>query len=140
MTLPDNDTSIDDEDTLLRRVPNRPRMVALRPDGRLRPSSAALELRDDEVGCSVDVREWLPEPDSPLSSLDGCPAGWGLAACLAEAPRRDDHHRVVGDKLDDNPAHALIVPTAETRAKQKRHFGKLAEAMTFIQAPDAQPQ
>jgi hypothetical protein len=136
VSLPDNDSSIADSHRLLRPIPDRPRLLARRTDGGLRPSSAALELRDGETGCSVDVRERLRDPSSPLDALSGHPATWGLAECPAGAARADDRHRVVGDALRDNQAHALIVPTASSRARQKRNFGKLAESMTFLREPD----
>lgn len=136
MSLPDNDPSIADSHRLLRRIPDRPKLLARRPDGGMRPSSAALELRDGESGCSVDVRERFRGPGSPLDALSGYSSTWGLAECPAGAARVDDRHRVVGDPLDDNEAHALIVPTASSRARQKRNFGKLAESMTFLREPD----
>ena len=140
MTAPENDLTIADTDTLLRRVPNRPMMVARDANGRMRPSSAALELREGETGCSVDVLQRTACPERPLDVMSGYGEDWGLASCSVEAPREEDRHRVVGDPLDegegDNPAHALIVPTAESRAEQKRNFRKLARRMTFIRSPE----
>lgn len=135
MTLPENDASIEDQHTLLRRVPDRPKLLARRANGELRPSSAALVLREEEIGCSVDVMERLAEPSKPLDALEGFPESWGLARCFAEVPRREDRHRVVGDADKNNPAHAQMIPTARSRAKQKRHFGMVAEEMTFIRKP-----
>jgi hypothetical protein len=80
---PQNDPAIADTDDLLRRVPNRPRMIATESDGRLRPSSAALELRDGEIGCSVHVQGRLPNPPDPLIVLEGHSQDWGVATATA---------------------------------------------------------
>jgi hypothetical protein len=141
VTLPENDASIDDQHSLLRRVPDRPKLLARRANGELRPSSAALVLREEETGCSVDVMEWLADPRKPLEALTGFPDSWGLARCFAEVPRREDRHRVVGDVDEDNPAHAQMIPTTPSRSKQKRHFGMVAEEMTFLREPQrVEPQ
>jgi hypothetical protein len=110
-------------------------MVTTESDGKLRPTSAALNLRRDETGCSVDVFGRLPDPDNPLSVLAGHPAEWGLATCTAGDARSDDTHRVVGKPLPDDPAHAEVIPTATTRSAQKRNFKTLAEKMTFLREP-----
>jgi hypothetical protein len=136
VTPPENDPTIADADTLLRRVPNRPRMVAREANGQIRPSSAALELREDETACSVDVLERTVAPERPLDVMVGYDERWGLASCTAGAAREEDRHRVVGDPIEDNAAHALIVPTAESRAAQKRNFSTLARRMTFVRNPE----
>lgn len=139
--LPQNDPAIADTDDLLRRVPNRPRMVTTESDGKLRPSSAALELRAGEAGCSVHVQARLPDPQDPLAVLDGHSQEWGVATATAGDARDEDRHRVVGAPREDpppradDPAHAEVVPTATSRTKQKRHFGALAARMTFLQEP-----
>ena len=135
MNLPFNDSSIADEDALLRRVPNRPKLVADDGQGGKRPSSAALELRENDDGCSVDVQCRLADPGAPESALAGCPADWGLASFAAGAARVEDRHRVVGNPLEDNEAHALVVPVATTRAAQKRNFSMLARQMTWVRQP-----
>lgn len=136
MTVLDDDPSIRDEDALLRRVPNRPRLLADDGKGGKRPSSAALELRDGEAGCSVDVRRLLPDPATPLTSLAGYPTGWGLATFKAADARHEGQHHVARAWLEDNPAHALVVPTAVSRGAQKRNFSRLARAMQWIQPPE----
>lgn len=135
MTPPENDPSVADSDTFLRRVPNWPSMLARKANGEVRLSSAALELRDDERGCSVDILERTEAPDDPLAIMDGQDSAWGLASGLVAAAREDDLHRVVGDPQDDNVAHALIVPTAESRKRQKRNFGELAKNMVILKEP-----
>ena len=138
---PQNDPAIVDTDDLLRRVPNRPKMVAAESGGRLRPSSAALELRDGEAGCSVHVQARLPNPRDPLIVLEGHCRDWGVATATAGDARDQDRHRVVGaPRTDhppraDDPAHAEVVPTATSRTAQKRHFRALAARMTFVQEP-----
>lgn len=136
MTPPDNDPTVADADTLLRRIPNRPMMVAREADGRLRPSSAAPELREDESGCSVDILERTATPECPVNVMSGQDPSWGLASCSVRTARADDLHRVVGDPLQDNLAHALIVPSATSRAQQKRNFGIIARAMAFVREPE----
>lgn len=136
MTVPANDPNIRDEDALLRRVPNRPMLLANDGRGGKRPSSAALELRAGEAGCSVDVQGRLPDPRDPESAASGFPAEWGLASFSTEAARSHDRHRVVGDAQIDNEAHALVVPTAETRPAQKRNFSRLAREMRWVREPD----
>ncbi len=71
MTPPENDPSVADDDTFLRRVPNWPSMLARLANGNVRLSSAALELRDDERGCSVDILERTATPDDPLAIMEG---------------------------------------------------------------------
>jgi hypothetical protein len=137
-TPPDDPTIVDDDD-LLRRVPNRPRMVTTESDGKLRPTSAALALREGETGCSVDVRGRLEDPDEPLTVLDGHDAAWGVATCTAGAARTDGAHHVVSDELPDNRAHAQVVPTATSKSAQRRNFKSLAERMTFVQDPVIEP-
>lgn len=138
---PPNDPAIGDADDLLRRVPNRPKMVATESDGRLRPSSAALELRDGETGCSVHVQRRLPNPQEPLIVLEGHSQDWGVATATAGDARDQDRHRVVGaPRTDpppraDDPAHAEVVPTAPSRTARKRNFGALAARMAFLQEP-----
>jgi hypothetical protein len=136
VTLPANDPSIGDEDALLRRVPNRPMLLADDGRGGKRPSSAALELRDGETGCSVDVQSRLARPEDPGSVATGHPVGWGLACFSTAAARFEDRHRVVGDAQVDNEAHALVIPTASSRADQKRNFSRLARAMEWVRLPD----
>lgn len=139
--LPQNDPAIADTDDLLRRVPNRPRMVTTESDGRLRPSSAALELRDGEIGCSVHVQGRLPNPPDPLIVLEDHSQDWGVATATAGDARDQDRHRVVGAPRTDPPpraddrAHAEVMPTATSRTAQKRNFGALAAKMTFLQEP-----
>jgi hypothetical protein len=138
---PQNDPAIADTDDLLRRVPNRPRMIATESDGRLRPSSAALELRDDETGCSVHVQGRLPNPLDPLIVLEGHSRDWGVATATAGDARDQDRHRVVGaPRTDppprtDDPAHAEVVPTTTSRTARKRNFGALAARMMFLREP-----
>jgi hypothetical protein len=133
---PDDPTIVDDDD-LLRRVPNWPMMVTTESDGKLRPTSAALDLRRDlgETGCSVDIQARLSDPEHPLTVLAGHPAEWGLATCTAGDARSDDTHRVVGEPLPDDPAHAEVIPVATTRKAQKRNFKALAERMRFLRDP-----
>jgi hypothetical protein len=135
VTPPENDPGVADSDTFLRRVPNRPRMLACLANGEVRLSSAALELRSDEIGCSVDILERTVTPEAPLSVLDGFDPMWGLASGVVSDARQEDLHRVVGDPLEDDPAHALIVPTAESRNQQKRNFGSLAKKMVLLREP-----
>lgn len=135
MTVPANDPSIADDDTLLRRVPNFSSYTAPDGTGGRRVSSAALELRDDETGCSVEVQERLADPQHPVMLLDGCPPDWGLACCAASDARYQDLHRVVGDPLVDDPAHAHIVPTVIGRKAQKRNFSDLAKRMRWVREP-----
>jgi len=136
VTVPGDDPSVRDEDALLRRVPNRPRLLADDGKGGTRPSSAALELRDGEDGCSVDVRRLLPNPATPLTSLTGCPTGWGLATFTAADARHEAQHHVARAWLEDNPAHALVLPTAASRSARKRNFSRLARTMQWIQPPE----
>lgn len=112
--------------------------MLLADDGRgsKRPSSAALELRDDETGCSVDVQGRLLRPEDPESAVAGHPVEWGLARFSTGAARFEDQHRVVGDARMDNAAHALVIPTAASRAAQKRNFSRLARAMEWVRPPD----
>jgi hypothetical protein len=136
VTAPATDPTVADSDTLLRRIPNWPKMVSREADGRMRPSSAALELRDNERGCSVDVLERTVAPERPLDLMRDYDLAWGLAWCSAQSARKEDQHRVVGEPLEDIAAHALIVPTTESRSKQKRNFRSLAQRMVFIRDPD----
>lgn len=135
MTPPENDPTVADDDTFLRRVPNWPRMLARLANGNVRLSSAALELRDDERGCSVDILERTAIPHDPLAIMEGQDPLWGLASGLVAAARENDLHRVVGDPLEENHAHALIIPTAESRNRQKRNFGELAKKMVILREP-----
>jgi hypothetical protein len=130
-----NDPSIADADDLLRRVPNDPSLVATTSDGTRRPSSAALTLRDDDIGCSVDVQARLPDPQKPLTVLAGHNPNWGVATCAAGDARADDLHRVVGKPEPDDHAHAEVIPTATSRKAQKRNFKALAEKMQFLREP-----
>jgi hypothetical protein len=118
-------------------VPNRPKYVVDDGRGGTRLSSAALDLRPDEEGCSVDVRRLLPDPADPSSVLDGYPQEWGLACLEAGAARRLQHN-VVGDPLTgdaENPAHALVIPLAASRAARKRNFSELAKTASWIGQP-----
>ena len=110
-------------------------MVTTESDGKLRPTSAALALREGETGCSVDVRRRLADPGEPLTVLARHDAAWGVATCTAADARKDGAHHVISDVLPDNPAHAQVVPTAPSRNAQKRNFKVLAERMTFVQDP-----
>jgi hypothetical protein len=71
--------------------------------------------------------------------LAGHPAEWGLATCTAGDARNDGTHRVVGQPLADDPAHAEVIPTATTRTAQKRNFKALAEKMRFLRDPVIPP-
>ncbi|HTA98829.1 MAG TPA: hypothetical protein VK730_14450 [Solirubrobacteraceae bacterium] len=136
--LPD-DPEIADEDDLLRRVPNDPKLITRASDGTTRPSSAALTLRDGEVGCSVDILGRLPDPGAPLTVLTGHDPNWGVATCTAGDARADQLHRVVGKPELGDEAHAEVIPTATTRKAQKRNFKALAEKMTFLRDPVMAP-
>lgn len=39
-------------------------------------------------------------------------------------------------RANDNEAHALVVPTAPSRAAQKRNFSRLARALEWARMPD----
>jgi hypothetical protein len=130
-----DDDSILDEDVLLRRVPNRPRFLASDGKGGRRLSSQALELRESEEGCSVDVQSRLVDPANRESVLNGHPSAWGLACFLAQDARACQHN-VAGDPLPDNQAHALVVPLAESRTAQKRNFSDLAKRASLLKEPE----
>jgi hypothetical protein len=131
---PADDRSIADEDDLLRRVPNNPRMISTQGDGSIRITSAAL-IRTGERGCSVSVQSRLHNPEAPVEILDERQQRWGIAACTAGTARNGVEHHVTGIPEPDNPAHAEITPTATTRKAQKRSLKALAGRMRLIHEP-----
>jgi hypothetical protein len=135
VTAPDNDPRIADEDELLRRIPDSPKMTTSDGKGGIRPTSAALEIRIDrnEIAASVDQRKLLADPDNPGSVREGHPDTWGLATFTAADARIDDKHRVVGDPIDGNAAHTLVHPTATSRKAQKRNFSEIAQRMKWVE-------
>ncbi len=135
MTPRSDDDSILSEDALLRRVPNRPRYLASDGQGGRRLSSQALELRPPEEGCSVDVQSRLTDPARPEAVLDGHPSAWGIA-CFSAGDARACNHNVAGDSLPQNPAHALVVPLADSRSAQKRNFSSLAKRAKLLKDPE----
>ena len=50
--------------------------------------------------------------------------------------RNDGEHIVVSEPELDNPAHAEIIPTAQSRKAQKRSLKALAERMVFLRNPE----
>jgi hypothetical protein len=65
-----------------------------------------------------------------------CFGGYRTARCCWPTTGEAASDRVVGDAQIDNEAHALVVPTAETRQAQKRNFSRLARAMEWVRPPD----
>jgi hypothetical protein len=81
-----------------------PKHLTRTADGGIRPSSATFKAANDEI--SVD----LGSLSTPHDSLSRAPKGRHFAvASLAAGEARSQKQGVVGDPLENNKAHALIV-------------------------------
>lgn len=124
---------IEDDDALLRRVPDNPDLVK-RKGAVVRPSSVAFKPSDTDGGISVDVRRLLDDPTDPLAVLDGLPTH-GLVELRASVVR-DNGHTVHHAPLDGNPAHAnIILQDGLDKKEQARAQRELALASAWIREP-----
>lgn len=122
---------VGDDDSLLRRVANRPAMIK-RDDGRL--SSAAFKPHDEDGAVSIDIRKLLPDPRRPLDVLADLPEH-GLVEVFA----RKVHEvglQVVHAPLQENPAHGNIIGLAALdKPSRRRAQRELALAAVWVCRP-----
>ena len=122
---------VEDEDALLRRVPDKPDLWKRQKDGTVRPSSVAFKPHSADAGVSVDVRRLLADPRRPPEPAGGA----GLAEVTAGVVRElelDVEH----DPIPENAAHANIIGMGPLPpAQAKRLQQALAMRCAWVQMP-----
>jgi hypothetical protein len=101
-----DDSTIGDEDVLLRRIPP----VWWIPDenlGRLRPTSQAFNNHGNGSPMSVHLQKVLEEHRLPVNSVLEGHVGFALASITAGLARTHAQ-RIRRKPLDDDPAHAEV--------------------------------
>jgi hypothetical protein len=123
-------TPVADDELLFRHIPGG-LQFQYPPDNPI--TSQNFRLRPGERGLSVS-RSALTTPAAVLARLGDPAKGSRIAACRA-ADLRDLGFEVVPDRLDDDPAHALILPGSNdlsARTPRKR----LANLFQFLDVPE----
>lgn len=130
MTEPVED--IDNDDALLRRIPDQPSMWT-RKGGGVRPTSASLQPSDDDGGLSVDVRRLISDPAAPTSVLGEHPLH-GLVEFAAGAVRQLDLE-VEHAPLSGRYSHANVTGFPAGTAESLRVRRNLAKTAVWVQMP-----
>jgi len=126
---------IEDDDALLRRIPDQNPQMWITRNGVTRPTSAAMNPSSDDGGLSVDVRRLLADPTQPLSVIAGLPSH-GLVEFHAKLPR-DLGLDVEHQPLPQRPSHANVVRFPEDDKARHRVRQRLAKSsrLAWVQMP-----
>ena len=128
----EDDLTIEDDEGLLRRVPNWPNMVKFDSNiNALRATSACFSDREtSDVEVSITLEKLLQESGGNHHDVISDNPGFGLARLMAGYARSKG--QIINQKpTDDDPHHGLIIGN-----KNKKTKSALAKNSVLVITPD----
>jgi hypothetical protein len=130
----EDDPSIQDDDGLLRRVPNWPNMVKLdKNTNTYRPTSVCFsDQKTNNLEVSITLQKPLHENGGADPDAIKNYPNFGLARIPAGFVRNNLNHKqiVTSEPTEDDPYHGLIVGTKDSNTKRT-----MAKAATLLINP-----